>query len=137
MISTKPDITTLSVDPPVAKGELVVLAQPEPTLAELDARDRQGHAEATAAAVNAVGWAIETGKALLAAKKKIGHGNFEDFVAVEFPFTIRAAQNYMKMARGEVAIRQAFVEKTNGYASLKLKTALKYLDKLGAKGRRK
>jgi hypothetical protein len=112
--------------------------KPELTLGELAVSIRQGHAEVVGAALNVVGWAIETGKALLAAKKKIGHGNFEDYVAVECRcFTIRTAQNYMKLARSEAAIRQALGEKTHGFASLKLGEALKIAAKLGAKGRRK
>jgi hypothetical protein len=90
-----------------------------------------------AAVLSAVVWAIETGKALDAAKKEVGHGNFEDYVSIECRFTIRTAQNYMRLAKHEHEVRQLLNEKTQGRAYLTMSEALKFIDQLGKKNPRK
>lgn len=120
-----------------SRGELVPVP-PESLLADLTSTIVRGHAEVVANALGVVANAIEVGKALMAAKAKIGHGNFGDYCAVECRFTLRTAQNYMKLARGEVEINQALSEKTNGLSYLTLVEAFKIINKLSAKsGRRK
>jgi len=118
----------------VSKGELVVLP---PSLDQLAALIRQGHREVEAHTVHAVLKAVETGKALLQAKPLVGHGNFEDYVAVQCRFSMTTAQNYMKLARKEAEVRQRLEAKTKDSGYLTLSEALKFIGTLSNKNRRK
>jgi Protein of unknown function (DUF3102) len=108
-----------------------------PTLAELTAAIRTRHSEVEAALVTAVVPALALGKALVAAKAQVGHGNFEDYVTIECHFTVRTAQNYMRLARYEPEVRQLLARKSEGRAYLTMGDALKFVDKLSKKNPRK
>jgi hypothetical protein len=120
---------------PITKTDLVVVPQP-PTPATLAADIRKGQAEVEKALLNAVSTAIGIGKALREAKRLVGHGNFEDFVAVECRcFTMRTAQNYMRLAKYEAQLAQLLAGKNEGRSYLTMNEAFKFIDKL--KRRRK
>jgi hypothetical protein len=119
---------------PTSKGELVVVPA---QLADLASAIRQSHREVEAATVHAVVKALETGKALLQAKRDVGHGNFDDFVAVECRFAMRTAQNYMRLAKQEAKVCQMLAEKRTGSAYLTLNQALKFITALSKQSRRK
>ncbi|HWJ68869.1 MAG TPA: DUF3102 domain-containing protein [Sphingobium sp.] len=46
-------------------------------------------------------WAIEAGKELLEVKKGLAHGEFQAWCEANLTFTVRMAQNYMRLARNE------------------------------------
>jgi hypothetical protein len=116
-----------------SKGELVVMPPPSPTLEELTAAIRKGHSEVETALLTAVVRAIETGKSLIAAKKQVGHGNFENYVSIECRFTVRTAQNYMRLAKHEAKVRQLLAHKNEGRSYLTMNEALKFIDGLRKK----
>lgn len=122
--------------PMASKGELVVVPPPTPTLEELTSTIRRGHRAVLSAVVDALQNAIETGKALKPAKEEVGHGNFEEYVAVSCGFTIRTAQNYMRLAKHEAEIRQLVARKNEG-RFVSINEALKYIDGLRKKNPRK
>jgi hypothetical protein len=70
---------------------------------------------------------------LIVAKRLVGHGNFEDYVTIECRFTIRTAQNYMRLAKYEPQLRQLLEGKNEGRAYLTMKEALNFLDVLRTK----
>lgn len=119
--------------PMASKGELVVVPPPPPPLAELTALIRMKHYQVEAALLTAVARAIETGKALIAAKKQVGHGNFEDYVTIECRFTVRTAQNYMRLAKHEAKLGQLLAHKNEGRSYLTMNEALKFIDGLRKK----
>jgi len=119
---------------PISKGELVVVP---PQLADLAAVIRQSHREVEAATVHAVVKALETGKALVEAKRQVGHGNFDEFVAVECHFSKRTAQNYMRLARKEAEVCQMLAAKRHCGAYLTLNQALKFITILSKKNSRR
>lgn len=134
----KKDITTMpEITLPESKGELINSPPPEPSLADLTATIRSGHTEVERAALKVVWHALQTGKALIEAKKQVGHGNFEDYVAIECRMVMRTAQNYMKLARNEAEIIQSLEEKRNGHAYLTMGEALKIIGKLSANSKRR
>jgi hypothetical protein len=119
---------------PTTKGELIVLT---PSLDQLTAAIRQRHREVEAATVDAVASALRTGKALLAAKAVVGHGNFADYVAIECRVTMRMAQNYMRLAKREAEVHQMLANKRNGVSYLTLGQALKFSGTLSKKNSRR
>ena len=121
--------------PPVqhTRGELTLVPPAPPTLAELTALIRLGHNQVETALLTAVVRAIETGKALIAAKKQVGHGNFENYVTIECRFTVRTAQNYMRLAKHEAKFGQLLAHKNEGRSYLTMGEALKFIDGLRKK----
>jgi Protein of unknown function (DUF3102) len=115
---------------PITRGELVVIPQ---SLAELTSAIRAGHSEVERALVNAVAAAISIGAALRKAKKLVGHGNFEEYVSVECRFSLRAAQNYMKLAKHEAKLAEMLTAKNAGRSYLTIGMALKVIDGLRKK----
>ena len=79
-------------------------------------RVTENHMKANEAAAEAVRYAVEVGNDLLELKKQVEHGRWADFVYENFPFKIRAAQNYMRLASDP--------EKTQRVAHLGVKGAL-------------
>jgi Protein of unknown function (DUF3102) len=108
---------------------------PKPTLAELTSVIRRGHGEVEAGLASALAKAIGVGKALVAAKRQVGHGNFEDYVAVECRIAMRTAQNYMRLARHEAEVQQLLAAKAQGPAYLTMGQALKLIGRLGHRKR--
>ncbi len=60
---------------------------------------RRSHNEYEASVCKAGEKAIETGRLLIEAKKRFRHGDWEEYVAQTFPFTMRTAQRYMRAAK--------------------------------------
>ena len=76
--------------------DLVVI---RPTrLDELPAEIGCEHAAAVATYRTPVDHAIRAGVLLLEAKALVGHGNWLDWLAANFPASVRTAQHYMKLA---------------------------------------
>jgi hypothetical protein len=120
---------------PVSSGELIVVTTPaleNETLEELTANIQKGHEQIestiSTAAVTAVENGIENGRRLLLLKKLAGHGNFEEYVARHFTFTMKTAQNYMRLAKQEGKLRQKLAEKRTGGSFLRMKEALEFID---------
>jgi len=123
-----------TVLPPLASpttGALIV-----PGIAELTTLALQAHNESEAAALSAVLKAQDCGKALNEIKKQLPHGSFEEFVAAHFPFTIRTAQSYMRLAKRETEVQQLVEAKAKLGSHLTIKEALKYLNTVCGKKRR-
>jgi hypothetical protein len=116
-----------------SKGELV----PVPSAVQLLAGAQADHEAAEAAAQSAVVSAIAAGKKLLAAKKALPHGTFEDAVASSCRFTIETAQKYMRLARREVQFLELVRQRQSLGLHLSMKDALKLLNKLNAEGKPK
>src|SRR5215470_13428451 len=74
---------------------------------------------------------IAAGEALIKAKetvrKEVGHGAWEDYVAVECRLTMRTAQNYMKLAREKDKLSHLLDEKRTKNALLTQTEALRIL----------
>ncbi|MGA2940276.1 MAG: DUF3102 domain-containing protein [Syntrophobacteraceae bacterium] len=49
------------------------------------------------------------GELLKEQKKNLGHGNFTDWIQKNLPFTVRTAQNYMRLHRGSALIKNETV----------------------------
>ena len=113
-----------------SKGELVVVPQPEPQIAELTASIQRDHEEAEAAAQTAVLKGIATGKGILELKRLLPHGLFERYVAVNFTFTMGTAQKYMRLARREAQLLQVIERLRSIGLHLSMREALKHLDTL-------
>jgi hypothetical protein len=123
---------------PASRGDLIVVSQPPPpTLQQLTAKIRKAHEDAATALMNAVVRAVEAGKDLIEAKKQVGHGNFEDYVTIECHFTMRTAQNYMRMAKYEPKLDQLLANKNAGRSYLTMSEALKFIGTLRDKKKRK
>lgn len=120
-------------DAAVSKGELVPVHPPEPSLLELRETIRSGQAEIEAAAITVVAKAMEIGKALRKAKALVGHGNFENYVAIECRMPMRTAQSYMRLARYEPQLAQLVANKSAGLAHLTMTDAFKLIEKLWPK----
>ncbi|MHC2662554.1 DUF3102 domain-containing protein [Bradyrhizobium diazoefficiens] len=112
--------------------ELVVVPPLPPTLDELAAIIRDAHADVEAALLTAAARALDAGLQLKAAKERIRHGGFEDYVA-SCRLSMRTAQNYMRIARHEAEVRQLLAEKAQGNAHLSINALLKYVQMLDAK----
>ena len=84
---------------PVGSTALV----PVRTVADIAAEIRRSHNEYEASLCRAADKAIETGRHLIELKayvrKEFGHGHWEAYVDETFPFTMRTAQNYMRLAK--------------------------------------
>jgi hypothetical protein len=110
---------------------------PVPRLAVLERDIRNGHAEIestlTSAAICAVERGIEIGRALKEAKKLAGHGNYEDWLARNFTFTAKTAQNYTRLANQEAKLRQLLGQKRTAGSVLSMKDALQLVAVLEGK----
>jgi Protein of unknown function (DUF3102) len=122
--------------PPLASGrELVTVTPPEPSLTELGETIRKAQAEIETAAITVVAKAIAIGKALRKAKALVGHGNFENYIAIECRLPMRTAQSYMRLARYEAQLDQLVAGKNAGLAHLTMSDAFKLIDKMRPKRR--
>jgi len=121
---------SLTLPVQTTKGELVVI--PSPTLEERAVKIRNAHIDVAAAILTAVERALDAGLELKAAKDEVGHGRFEQYV-VRCGISMRTAQNYMRLAKNEVEVRQLVAEKAQGNAYLTMPDALKFVARLEAK----
>jgi hypothetical protein len=126
----KPISTALT---PTSQGELVVIpTPPPPTLEERAMQIRIAHNDVATAVLTAVERALDAGLQLIAAKEEVGHGRFETYVA-RCGISMRAAQNYMRLAKHEAKVRELVNEKAQGNAYLTMPEALKHVAGLDAK----
>lgn len=121
--------TASIVNAPTGSRELVVVPTPQSLAADI----RRLNTEVENALLTAVADGIEAGKALIAAKRLVGHGNFEPYVTIECHISMSTAQNYMRLAKHEDIIRPLLSANTQGVGYLKMREALKLIDKLHAK----
>jgi hypothetical protein len=118
---------------PATGGQLVVIpTPPAPTLEERATQIRVAHNDVASAVLTAVERGLDAGLHLSAAKAEVGHGRFETYVA-RCGLSMRAVQNYMRLARQEAKIRELVAEKAQGNAYLTMPDALKEVAKLEAK----
>lgn len=126
-------------DVPTSKGDLVVLP-PDP-LADLKTEALRAHAGVTTGLSASLAEAVAAGKALTAMKRlvkeQLGAGYWEDYVAENFPFSPRTAQNYMRLAKNEAKLAQDLVPNRTGNAAFQRTHALKALARVNYKGRGK
>jgi hypothetical protein len=118
---------------PTTKGELVVIP---PTLDDLAQQIRKAHDGVENALATAAECALDAGLRLRDAKGRVRHGYFEDYVAL-CGFSMRTAQNYMRIAKHEAEVRQLLAEKAQGRALLSMAELLKFVVMLDAKKRPK
>lgn len=106
----------------------------EPGLADLTAAIRRSHNEYEASVCRAADKAIETGLRLIELKARVrkdfGHGYWEEYLAETFPFTIRTAQNYMRLAKHKPLTGQ---ENERDFRFLKQRKAAKIIGAVQAK----
>lgn len=131
---TVPPIPLLETTPQAP--QLPALVATEPSLSDLTAMIQNSHQEAMGAFARGAYFAIRAGHALIAAKKKCGHGLWEDYVTVDCRLTKKTAQNYMKMAKQEAKLAELVADKRNGISSLSQNAALKLLSMASPKRRR-
>jgi hypothetical protein len=105
-----------------------------PSLADDAAAIRRSHNEYEASICRAADKAIETGLRLIELKarvrKEFGHGYWEEYLAETFPFTIRTAQNYMRLAKHKPLTGQ---ESERDFRFLKQHKAAKIIGAVQAK----
>ena len=123
----------LSTTLPLTKNDLVVVVTPTPTLTDLASDIRRLNSEVETALLSAVASGIETGKALIAARKLVGHGHWEAYVIYECHISMSAAQNYMKLAKHEDIVRPLLSPKAQGVGYLKMTEALRLIENLRGK----
>jgi hypothetical protein len=120
---------SLATNQAPTRGDLVVIPQPPPTLAELAAEINADYANLQAAALTAVEKAINIGKRLNEAKAQT-RGKFTGYVTSNHPFTIRWAQKCMTLANHEAEVRQRLEELRTASSHLSLAAAFKFLGSL-------
>jgi Protein of unknown function (DUF3102) len=111
--------------------ELVVVPS-APTLDELRQLAQKAHDEVERALQTAIERGIEAGSSLRQIKKQLPHGNFEDFVAKHFTFTMGTAQKYMRLAKQEAKLRQLIEQRRSAGLHLGMREAVKFLNRLTA-----
>ena len=131
---TVPSIPLLELGP---STQLLVPA--ERSLDDLTAQIRHSHNEAIAAVARGAWYAIQAGKALIAAKAMLKAqrltGMWQDYIAVQCQMPLRTAQHYMYLAKHEEKLRQLVGPDAQGTAFLSQAQALKLLG--AAKKKRK
>jgi hypothetical protein len=100
-----------------------VVVQAEENLAELARQINEEHRAGEAALRASVQHALRAGELLLAAKKRVGHGSWRDWMAAHVQVAERTAQSYMRLAKKWPTLG----EKTQRVADLSLREALKVL----------
>jgi hypothetical protein len=126
------NIAAASHSPMVAGGTSLVPVPP--SLADLSAAALASHRAYESNLVAAADKAIETGLRLIELKarvrKEFGHGYWEEYLAETFPFTIRTAQNYMRLAKHKPLTGQ---ESERDFRFLKQHKAAKIIGAVQAK----
>jgi hypothetical protein len=80
-------------------------------------------AQITSSLRTSVACAIETGALLIEAKKKVGHGNFERWVADNFPISPATARRWMDLAEKRPELEKQLSAKTLNLSDLNLSSA--------------
>ena len=112
------------------QGSLVPVPPPEPTLAELAAEINADYADLSGTALHGVEKAVNIGKKLNGAKAQLSHGKFAGYVTSNFKFTMRWAQQCMKLASHEPEIRQQLEELRSISSHLSLAEVFKIIGSL-------
>jgi hypothetical protein len=90
MVDAKPLATALTTSPPVSAADM--------KLPELTRAIKDRVAQITSHLRTSVACAIETGALLIEAKKRVGHGNFERWVANNCELSPATARRWMELA---------------------------------------
>lgn len=126
--------------PLLAQPQLPVPVPAERSLDDLTAQIRLAHNEAIAAVARGAWYAIQAGKALIAAKAMLKAqrltGMWEEYIVVQCQMPPRTAQHYMHMAKHEDKLRQLVGPEAQGIAFISQAQALKLLGAAKKKRRR-
>lgn len=82
------------------------LATQEKSVTALAAEIISAHNEFMESMEDSMKKAIKAGELLLSAKERTEHGGFQAWIETNLPFSIRTAQNYMKIAKKQDVIEQ-------------------------------
>ena len=115
---------------PATRNDLVVVPPGPPTLAQLAAEINADYVALQGAALTAVERAIAIGNKLNAAKEDLTHGKFTGYVTSNFPFSLRWAQQCMKLANREAEVRQELEKLRSISSHLSLAEAFKLIGSL-------
>src|SRR6516225_1699913 len=92
-------------------------------LPELTRAIKDKVAQITSSIRTSVACAIETGALLIAAKKKVGHGNFERWVADHCQLSPATARRWMELAEKRPELEKQLSAKTLNLSDLNLSSA--------------
>ncbi len=123
--------------PPAASTALVPTETSKRSLADLSVEIQRAHGDAIGGLRTGAAAAIRAGKALAEAKKKVPHGFWEDYVALECRLSKRTAQTYMSLARREGELDQLLDGKAPETAFLTQAQALKLLGSAATRKKQK
>lgn len=99
-------------------------AEPQRACTKLAAQANREHGLAQGSLSQALGHALEAGRALLLARDRIGHGNWLGWVRSNCQFSTRMAQNYMRLARSHESLTD---EDAQRVSHLSIRSALQAL----------
>src|SRR5262249_46355005 len=85
-------------------------------------------AQITSSLRTSVACAIETGALLIEAKKRVGHGNFEQWVADNFPISPATARRWMELAEKRPKLEKQLAAKTLNLSDLNLSSARRLIE---------
>jgi hypothetical protein len=86
---------------------IVVVAQAEAPLAELARQIAAAHEGCERALKEGLAHALEAGRLLAEAKRRVAHGEWQDWVRTNCPFSVRTAQSYMSVVSRFDALSEA------------------------------
>ena len=109
----------------------------EPRLDQLEAEIRAAHSEVQRGLRYSAWHSIRAGKVLIAAKKKVKHGQWQEWVARRCDLGLRMVQIYMYLARHEDQLRQLLAAETRKNSFLSQDEAVKFLSSAKQKKRRR
>jgi hypothetical protein len=115
MVDAKPLATAPTPSSPVAPADM--------KLPELTRAIKDRVAQITSSLRTSVACAIETGALLIAAKKKVGHGNFEAWVANNCELSPATARRWMELAQKRPELEKQLSAKTLNLSDLNLSSA--------------
>src|SRR6516165_1477998 len=100
-----------------------VVAPADMKLPDLTRAIKDKVAQITSSLRTSVACAIETGALLIEAKKRVGHGNFERWVADNFPISPATARRWMDLAEKRPELEKQLAAKTLNLSDLNLSSA--------------
>jgi Protein of unknown function (DUF3102) len=124
---------SMPIDALARKADLVPVPRLEVLATDIRKAHDQIESTLSMAAFTAVERGIEIGKWLIEAKKLAGYGNYEDYIARNFPFSMKTAQNYTRLAKQEAKLRQKLEQKRTFGSFLPMKESLEFIDMLQGK----
>jgi hypothetical protein len=86
---------------------IVTVAQAEAPLAELARQIAEAHEGCEGALKEGLAHALEAGRLLAQAKRRVAHGEWQDWVRTNCPFSVRTAQSYMRVVNRFEALGEA------------------------------